>query len=195
MTERQCTQLVEQHEAAQDWLREQVKGLGAPPTDRQGLHNTINTLKVREHNTNTQGFACGRCLHTQLIINNNLDLQALLQTVDREQREMKELDSARDNLLSLCTPGGHDALILEVSHLHSLCATSEQEVRERLTACEARLVGLQSQLSRRIQDLKERAAALQWELRSLDQALSYSEPQNNIIQLLQHWHSLQVNIN
>ncbi|KAG7234117.1 hypothetical protein INR49_005781 [Caranx melampygus] len=161
VTERQCTQLVEQHEAAQDWLREQVKGLGTPPTDRHGLHSTVNTLK------------------------------ALLQTVGREQREMKELDSARDNLLSLCTPGGHDALILEVSQLHSLCATSEQEVRERLTACEARLGEQQSQLARRVQDLRERAAALQWELRSLDQALSYSEPQNNIIQLLQHWHSLQ----
>lgn len=47
LTERQCTQLIEQHEAAQDWLREQVKGLGAPPLDRQTLHSTINTLKVR----------------------------------------------------------------------------------------------------------------------------------------------------
>lgn len=47
LTERQCTQLVEQHEAAQDWLREQVKGLGAPPADRRGLHSAGNTLKVR----------------------------------------------------------------------------------------------------------------------------------------------------
>lgn len=45
--ERQCTQLVEQHEAAQDWLREHVKSLGDPPTDRQGLQSSINTLKVR----------------------------------------------------------------------------------------------------------------------------------------------------
>lgn len=122
----------------------------------------------------------------------SLLMQALLQTVDREQREMKELDSARDSLLSLCTPGGRDALTLEVSHLHNLCATSEQEVRERLTACESRLEELDSQLARRAQGLKERGAALQWELRSLDQALSYSEPQNNIAQLQQHWHSLQV---
>lgn len=48
LTERQCTQLVEQHEAAQDWLREQVKGLGAPPADKQGLQSTVNTLKVTE---------------------------------------------------------------------------------------------------------------------------------------------------
>lgn len=47
MTERQFTQLVEQHEAAQDWLREQVKGLGAAPADRRGLHSSVNTLKVR----------------------------------------------------------------------------------------------------------------------------------------------------
>lgn len=47
LTERRCTQLVEQHEAAQDWLREHVKDLGAPPADRPGLHATVNTLKVR----------------------------------------------------------------------------------------------------------------------------------------------------
>ncbi|XP_047197727.1 nesprin-2 isoform X1 [Hippoglossus stenolepis] len=161
LTERQCTQLVEQHEAAQDWLREHVKGLGAPPEDRQGLHGAVNTLK------------------------------ALLQTVDREQREMKELDSARDKLLSLCTPGGRDSLTLEVRQLHDLCDSSEQEVRERLMACELRLEELEQQAAKRGQELKERAAALQWELRSLDQALSYSEPQHNITQLQQHWHSLQ----
>ncbi|CAI5697152.1 unnamed protein product [Oreochromis niloticus] len=161
VTERQCTQLVEQHEAAQDWLREQVKSLGPPPADRQSLHSAVNTLK------------------------------ALLQTVDREQREMKELDSARDSLRSLCTPGGQDALTLEVSHLHDLCSVSEQEVREHLRACDTQLKELDSQLAKRTQGLKEGIAALQWELRSLDQALSYSEPQNNITQLEQHWHSLQ----
>lgn len=105
---------------------------------------------------------------------------------------MKELDSARDSLMGLCTPGGQDALTLEVSHLHDLCATSEQEVRNHLTACELRLEELDSEMAKRAQGLKEGAAALQWELRSLDQALSYSEPQNNIAQLEQHWHSLQV---
>lgn len=106
---------------------------------------------------------------------------------------MKELDSARDQLLSLCTPGGQDALNLEVSHLHNLCATSEHNVRERLSACEALLGKLQDQQAEMNKDLKERAAALQWELRSLDQALCYSEPQDNIAQLQQHWQSLQVN--
>lgn len=105
---------------------------------------------------------------------------------------MKELDSARDSLLSLCTPGGQDALTLEVSHLHQLCTSSQEEVRERLTACEAQLEKLDRQLAKEVQGLKERAAALQLELCSLDQALSYSEPQNNIIQLQQHWLSLQV---
>lgn len=112
--------------------------------------------------------------------------------MDREQREMKELDSARDSLLYLCTPGGQDALTLEVSHLHDLCSVSEQEVRERLRVCEMQLNEQDSQLAKRTQGLKEGIAALQWELRSLDQALSYSEPQNNIAQLEQHWHSLQV---
>lgn len=46
LTERQCTQLVEQHEAAQDWLREQVKGLAATSSDREALLRTVNTLKV-----------------------------------------------------------------------------------------------------------------------------------------------------
>ncbi|KAG5260538.1 hypothetical protein AALO_G00307350, partial [Alosa alosa] len=100
MAERRCVQLVEQHNAAQDWLREQVKGLPAPPTDRQDLQATINTLK------------------------------ALLQTVDREQREMKECDTTRDALIHLCTPGGQDSLSLEIIHLHELCDSSEQEVRE-----------------------------------------------------------------
>ncbi|MEQ2307488.1 hypothetical protein AMECASPLE_018713 [Ameca splendens] len=159
--ERQCTLLIEQHEAAQDWLREQVKGLGPPPADRHGLRNAVNTLK------------------------------ALLQTVDREQREMMELEAAKDCLLSLCTPGGQDAITLEVSHLHELCANSEQEVRERLTTCKRRLEEMDCELAQISQGLKERAAALQWELRSLDQAFSYSEPQNNIAQLQQHWHSLQ----
>nr|XP_029131758.1 nesprin-2 [Labrus bergylta] len=160
-TERQFTQLAEQHEAAQDWLREHVKALEAPPADRQGLHSAVNNLK------------------------------ALLQTVDREKREMKDLDSARDSLLNLCTPGGRAALTLEVGHLHDLCTTSEKEVRERLVACETRLAELDDQAAKRALGLKERAAALQWELRSLDQALSYSEPQNNIAQLQQHWNSLK----
>ncbi|RVE56937.1 hypothetical protein OJAV_G00211230 [Oryzias javanicus] len=119
------------------------------------------------------------------------ELTALIQTVTREQREMKELDSARDSLLNLCTPAGQDALNLEVSKLYDLQAGSEKEVRERMAACELRLEESDRELARMAGELKERAAALQWELRSLDQALSYSEPQNNIAQLQQHWHSLQ----
>lgn len=54
VTERQCTQLLEQHEAAQAWLREQVKSLEPPAADRQGLHSAVNTLKVRTCNALTQ---------------------------------------------------------------------------------------------------------------------------------------------
>lgn len=105
---------------------------------------------------------------------------------------MKELDSARDSLMNLCTAGGRDALALEVSHLHELCSTSEQELREHLMACEMVLRELDSKLTGRNQVVKERATAIQWELRSLDQALGYSEPQNNMDGLQQHWNSLQV---
>lgn len=105
---------------------------------------------------------------------------------------MKELDSARDSLMNLCTAGGRDALALEVSHLHELCSTSEQELREHLMACEMVLRELDSKLTGRNQAVKERATAIQWELRSLDQALGYSEPQNNMDGLQQRWNSLQV---
>lgn len=118
--------------------------------------------------------------------------QALLLTVDREQRDMKELDSSRDSLMDLCTTGGRDALGLEVGHLHDLCSASEQELREHLRACETALSLLDGQLTGRNQGLKERAAALQWELRSLDQALGHSQPQNTMDGLQQHWSSLQV---
>lgn len=105
---------------------------------------------------------------------------------------MKELDSARDSLMSFCSAGGRDALALEVSHLHQLCSNSEQELREHLKACEMVLSELDSQLTGKNQAVKERAAAIQWELRSLDQALGYSEPHNNMDGLQQRWNSLQV---
>lgn len=118
--------------------------------------------------------------------------QALLLTVDRVQREMKELDSARDSLMNLCTAGGRDALALEVSHLHELCSNSEQELRQHLLACEVALRELDGRLAGRNQAVKERAAAIQWELRSLDQALGCSEPQNTMDGLQRLWNSLQV---
>ncbi|XP_028293927.1 nesprin-2 [Gouania willdenowi] len=159
--ERVCTQLVEQHEASQDWLREQVKGLKTPPSDRQELLNAVNTLK------------------------------ALLQTVDREQREMKELDLAKDRLQSVCSPGGRAALTLEAKHLHELCNVSEEELKQRLMACEQQLEEIEGRATCKVEEVKQRAAALQEELSSLDQALGCSHPQNNIAQLQQHWNSLQ----
>lgn len=75
-----------------------------------------------------------------------------------------------------------------------LCASSEQEVKQHLASCEARLEEMDKQTAERTQGLKGKTSALQWELRSLDQALSYSQPQNNIAQLQQHWHSLKVYI-
>jgi len=105
---------------------------------------------------------------------------------------MTDLDSARDGLVPLCTPGGRDALTLEVGHLHDLLASSERAARGRLAAFEERLEEQDAQLAKRSRGLKERAAALQWELRSLDAALGYSVPQNNVALLQQHWGGLQV---
>ncbi|XP_077395395.1 uncharacterized protein syne2b isoform X3 [Festucalex cinctus] len=161
VVERRVTQLLEQHQAAQHWLREQVKGLQAPPEEPARLGGAVNTLK------------------------------ALLQTVEREQTEMKDLDTAADDLLDTCTPGGRDALALEVSILHELCATSEQDLRERLTAGETRLREMDVRATRQADNLKERAAGLLWELSSLDQALGYARPQDDVHQLQQHWKGLQ----
>lgn len=108
---------------------------------------------------------------------------------------MKELDSARDSLMNLCTAEGGDALTLEVSHLHQLCSDSERELRERLMACETALSELDSQRTGRNQAVKERAAAIQWELRSLDQALGYSKPPVSMDGLQPRWNSLQVRPN
>lgn len=105
---------------------------------------------------------------------------------------MRELDAIRDTLLSHCTPAGRDTLTLEVSHLHDLLTSSEREMTERLAGCEAQLKELDAKMAKKAQVLRERAKALQWELRSLDQALSHSEPHPNIAQLQQHWHSLKV---
>ncbi|KAL2098631.1 hypothetical protein ACEWY4_005111 [Coilia grayii] len=160
-TERVCAQLVEQHSAAQDWLREQVKGLPAPPTDRQGLQASVNTLK------------------------------ALLQTVDREKREMRECDAMRDSLLHLCTPGGRDALSLEVKQLHTLCDSSEQEVREQLCVCEARVGELERRRAVRSEGLRAEVEGLLAELRAQDQTLTYCDQLSTISQLQDSWHSLK----
>lgn len=190
---------MEQHEAAQDWLRDQVKSLAAPPEDREGLHGAANTLKVSKRcnhccrpGFNVSHTTPGRPALVKAPTISSSSLQALLLTVDREQREMKELDLARDSLMNLCSSGGRDALALAVGHLHDLCDTSEQELRGRLAACEAALAERDGQLTRRSQALKERAAAIQWELRSLDQALGPSEPQNHVGSLQRRWSSLQV---
>ncbi|KAB5582142.1 hypothetical protein PHYPO_G00183770 [Pangasianodon hypophthalmus] len=159
-TERNCVQLVEQHSAAQDWLREQVKGFGALPTDRHGLQGSINTLK------------------------------ALLQTVEREEREMKELDSAKDALISLCTPGGRDALTLETGHLHDLCASSEREIKERLVVCETRLADIELKIAERAERLRAQAECILNDLRA-QECLGFVEGNRNISQLQENWNILK----
>ncbi|KAM9777590.1 nesprin-2 [Neosynchiropus ocellatus] len=160
VTERHFTQLLELHESAQAWLREHVKDLKVPENQRAKLQESVNTLR------------------------------ALLQTVDREQKELKELDSAADKLVLLCTPGGRDALTLQVRHLHELCDTSEQEVKDRLSRCQTQLAELDRCLAEKNESLKDRAAILQKELRSLEQELSPSEPQLSESQ----WSTLQTTL-
>ncbi|KAG7466266.1 hypothetical protein MATL_G00163020 [Megalops atlanticus] len=160
-TERLCAQLLEQHSAAQDWLQEQVRGIGPLPSDRHGLQSTINTLK------------------------------ALLQTADREEREMRELESVKDSLLGQCTPSGQAALAEEVSHLHERRSSSEKEVRDRLRDYEARLQELDAELDRRAQRLREEAGGLQGELCKLSQGLGYGQQHANMSQLQEHWHALK----
>uniref|UniRef100_A0A9J8A0G7 Nesprin-2-like n=1 Tax=Cyprinus carpio carpio TaxID=630221 RepID=A0A9J8A0G7_CYPCA len=159
--ERVCAQLVEQHTVAQDWLREQVKGFGALPTERHGLQSSVNTLK------------------------------ALLQTIDREKREMKDLVAVKDSLMDLCTPGGCDALTLEVSHLHDLCVASEKEIRERLSVCEARLSDIDLKLAGRAQILREQAESLLNELCAQDHSLGFLVGSQNVSQLQENWHSFK----
>uniref|UniRef100_A0A671NG48 KASH domain-containing protein n=1 Tax=Sinocyclocheilus anshuiensis TaxID=1608454 RepID=A0A671NG48_9TELE len=159
--ERVCAQLVEQHTVAQDWLREQVNGFGALPTERHGLQSSINTLK------------------------------ALLQTIDREKREMKELDTVKDSLMDLSTAGGCDALTLEVSHLHDLCVSSEKEMREWLAVCEARLSDIDLRLAGREQILREQAESLLDELCAQDHSLGFLVDSQNISQLQENWHSFK----
>ncbi|KAJ8411705.1 hypothetical protein AAFF_G00153430 [Aldrovandia affinis] len=155
--ERHCDQLVEQHSAALDWLQEQVQGLGPLPSDRAGLQSIVNTLK------------------------------ALLQTSDREEREMRELDAVKASLLGLCTASGQASLELEVSRMQGRRARSEAEARDRLREGEARLRGLEG----RVQRLRDEARALQRDLRRLGQGMSYSKQRADIGHLQGQWNALK----
>ncbi|XP_062851798.1 nesprin-2 [Trichomycterus rosablanca] len=159
-TERTCVQLVEQHSAAQDWLREQVKGFGDVPTDRHGLQGSINTLK------------------------------ALLQTIEREQKEMRELNSLKDSLINFCTPGGCDALTLEISQLHNLCTSSESEIRARLNVCESRLADIEMRLANKAESLRSQAECVLNQLRDQENSLGFKAG-NNFSQLQENWQSLK----
>ncbi|KAG9336609.1 hypothetical protein JZ751_002956 [Albula glossodonta] len=160
-TERHCDQLVEQHNAALHWLQEQVQGLGPVSSDRADLQSTVNTLK------------------------------ALLQTTDREEREMRELDTVKVSLLGLCDPSGQAALEQEVSRMQECRVHLETEARNRLQDCEARLRELEEEQDRRAQQLREEARGLQRELHSLGQRMMYCSQQADIGHLRDQWHTLK----
>lgn len=120
-----------------------------------------------------------------------LCLQALLQTVEREQREMRELDSAKDALIDLCTPGGRDALTLETGHLCNLCATSEREIKERLGACETRLADIELKIAERAGSLSTQAECILNDLRA-QECVGFIEGNKNLGQLQKNWNILEV---
>lgn len=120
-----------------------------------------------------------------------LCLQALLQTVEREEREMRELDAAKDALINLCTPGGRDALSLETGHLHDLCAASEREIKERLVVCETRLADIDLKIAERAERLRAQAECILNDLRA-HECLGFVEGSKNISQLQENWNILKV---
>ncbi|KAJ8288954.1 hypothetical protein COCON_G00016130 [Conger conger] len=160
-TERHCAQLVEQHSAALDWLQEQVRGLGPLPHDRAGLQSTINTLK------------------------------ALLQTADREGKEMRELDAVKASLLLLCTPSGQTSLQEEVGRMQEKRARSDTQARDRLRECEARLQDIDRQLNRRAQQLREETSGLQRDLHKLGQSMDCSQMPADVGHLQDQWNTLK----
>lgn len=120
-----------------------------------------------------------------------LCLQALLRTVEREEREMRELDSAKDALINLCTPGGRHALTLETAHLHDLCAASEKEIKEKLVVCETRLADIESKKAERAESLRVQAECILNDLRAQEWP-GLVEGKKNISQLQENWNILKV---
>lgn len=104
---------------------------------------------------------------------------------------MRELDSAKDALIDLCTPGGRDALTLETGHLHDLCAASEMEIKERLVVCETRLAEIELKISERAASLSTQAECILNDLRA-QQCVGFVEGNKNISQLLKNWNILKV---
>lgn len=105
---------------------------------------------------------------------------------------MRELDLIKDTLIALCTPGGRDALTLETSQLHDLCASSEREMRERLAVCESRLADMDSKLAGRAQDFRAQAEDLLNELHAQKCYLEFGEGRRTISQLQENWHNFKV---
>ncbi|TSV02080.1 Nesprin-2 [Bagarius yarrelli] len=159
-TERNCIQLLEQRSAAQDWLREQVKGFGPLPSDRHELQGFVNTLK------------------------------ALLQTMEREESEMRELDLAKNALMNLCTLGGRDGLSLEIAHLHDLCATAKKEITDRLVVCETRLADIDLKIAEKRESFTAQAEGILNDLRT-QECLGLMEDNRNISQLKENWNILK----
>lgn len=105
---------------------------------------------------------------------------------------MKELDAVKNSLMDICTPGGRDTLTLEVSHLHDLCVSSEEAMREQLEVCEARLGDIETRIADRALILRSQAESLLRDLRIQDNSLGFLESSQNISQLQENWHNFKV---
>lgn len=105
---------------------------------------------------------------------------------------MRELDAVKNSLIDLCTPGGRDALTLEVSHLHDLRVSSEEAMRERLAVCEAKLGDIELRIADRAHILRAQAEGLLGELRVQENSLGFLESSQNISQLQENWHNFKV---
>lgn len=104
---------------------------------------------------------------------------------------MRELDSAKDALIDLCTQGGRDALTLEIGQLHDLCATSKKEIKERLVVCETRLADIEKKIAERADSLRAQAECILSDLRAQECA-GFIEGIVTINQLQGNWNILKV---
>lgn len=104
---------------------------------------------------------------------------------------MRGLDSAKDALIDLCTPGGRDALTLEIGHLRDLCDASEREIKERLVVCGTRLADIELKVAERAKSLRVQAECILNDLR-VQGCEGLVEGNKNISQLQKNWNILKV---
>lgn len=115
-----------------------------------------------------------------------------MQTADREEKELRDLEVVKGSLWGSCSPSGQMTLAAEVGHLHELRASSVEALQERLRECEVRLRELDEQLASRVQALRGETSSLQRALQEQSEHLAYRGQLADLIQVQQHWQCLKV---